>query len=260
MNKRLKILLAAIFLCAFAALTALALHQSGERRRLTACNDLEVIFRDSLKFVSEEDIRTYIARDYGSFVGERLDSVGLWKMEDILKSKSAVKDCEAWVTDDGIVHVAITQRAPAVRFDKGSTGFYSDDRGCIFPLHRSYTADVPLVEGAVPLNVGASYKGEPKTDKEKKWLSDLLAMLEWIDASRTWKSRVTAIKVNDAGDLVLTLSDGKEQFIFGQPDDVAYKFSQIEKYYSYIAPSVEENHYKSVNLKYNKQIICRKDI
>ena len=117
MNRRLKILLAVAAVCVFFAVTALAYVHAVESRRMTACNALEIVFKDSLKFVSEEDIRNYLSRDYGSFIGERLDSVGLWKMEEILRSKSAVNDCEAWVTDDGIVHVAITQRAPAVRFD-----------------------------------------------------------------------------------------------------------------------------------------------
>jgi cell division protein FtsQ len=260
MNRRLKILLAVAAVCVFFAVTALAYVHAVENRRMTACNALEIVFKDSLKFVTEEDIRSYLSRDYGSFIGERLDSVRLWKMEEILRSKSAVNDCEAWVTDDGIVHVAITQRAPAVRFEKDGYGFYADSRGCIFPLHKSYTADVPVVSGAVPLNAGASYKGEPKTGREREWLRGVIALLDWIDASRTWKGKVTGMSVNEAGDLVLTLDGMGEKFIFGRPDKFDYKFSQVEKYRSYILPANEGKPYKSVNLKYNKQIICRKDI
>ena len=119
---------------------------------------------------------------------------------------------------------------------------------------------MPVVSGAVPLNAGASYKGEPKTGKEREWLRGVIALLDWIDASRTWKGKVTGMSVNEAGDLVLTLDGMGEKFIFGRPDKFDYKFSQVEKYRSYILPANEGKPYKSVNLKYNKQIICRKDI
>ena len=131
------------------------------------CGRLEVNFTDSLQFVSEQDVRAYLDNNYGAYIGERLDSVQLARIEDMLESRSAVMRAEAWTTDDGVLHVDITQRAPVLRFQNGDRGFYVDDRGYIFPLHPSYTAPVPVVEGAIPVDVPAGYKGEAREERER---------------------------------------------------------------------------------------------
>lgn len=67
--------------------------------------------------------------------------------------------------------------------------------------------------------------------------------------------------IADNGDLWIQLYEGKEKFVFGQVTDIEQKFGGIEKYYNYIAPTKEGNYYKTVILKYKKQIICnQKDI
>ena len=63
-----------------------------------------------------------------------------------------------------ILHVRITQRAPVLRFQDGERGFYVDAEGFIFPLHKTYTAPVPVVEGAIPVDVPAGYKGEAREE------------------------------------------------------------------------------------------------
>ena len=45
---------------------------------------------------------------------------------------------------------------------------------------------------------------------------------------------------------------------FGRPEDYKAKFSRMEDYYRYIYPAKQEMNYKTVNVKYDGQIICRK--
>lgn len=269
MNKRLKYLLYAVFCCIFAAaVTLAAILGSGQRREIT-CTGLEVEFRDSLKFVCEDDVRGWLDGNYGTYVGSRLDSIRLWEMEEHIRSRSAVDKCEAWTTDDGTLHISISQRTPVVRFEKGDIGFYADDRGFIFPLHRSYTAPVPVVRGALPLSEGGAYKGEARTPEEREWIAGVLELLDFVSASRIWNGKVKSIDVNQAGDIVLTLQgaakeDGsrtavRERFILGKPCDIADKFARMEKFFTHIQPEKGEGYYRTVNLKYNGQIICRRN-
>ena len=208
----------------FAAILALlsaafALLSGAARvsRSAKLCNALDVQIRESYEFVTPEDIKGFLDKKYGPYIGVRLDSLDLGRIEKMLEEKSVVMDSEAWTTSDGVLHVSVSQRVPAVRFQRGEKGFYMDRTGYVFPLHKSYTAEVPVIEGAVP-------------------------------------------GIEDGGDLVLKTVDGKERFIIGFPDAIPEKFGKMAKYYSHILPSKGEGYYKSVNLKYNKQIICRKDI
>lgn len=146
MNKVLKYSIFGVLVAGFCVGMWFLSRETRDGRTSLACRSLEITFCDTLEFVSKEDIRGFISSGYGAYLGQQLDSVNLGKIEKILESQSAVLNSEAWVTDDGVLHVSITQRAPVVRFQNGEVGYYSDDLGFIFPLHPRYTADVPLVE------------------------------------------------------------------------------------------------------------------
>ncbi|MCR4860312.1 MAG: hypothetical protein K5910_06585 [Bacteroidales bacterium] len=241
----------------FCVLTLFLRASARQERQQVVCNEVQVGFTDSLRFVSEEDIRGYLDERYGPCIGQRLDSIALSRIEDLLSKRSAIERCEAWVTDDGILHVDVTQRAPLLRFQDGEKGFYVDERGYIFPLHESFTATVTTVEGAIPFSVPAGYKGEAPTEEGREWIAGVIAMDRFISASRTWKRDIRHIQVRSNGDVLLTLDGRPEQFLIGQPQDIPDKLVRIGRYLTLIAPNKPEGYYKTVNVKYNQQIICR---
>ena len=244
-----------IVVCAAVALMlavfALLVGCGRAERSKVLCNALDVQIKDAYEFVTTEDIRGFLDRKYGVYIGERLDSLDLGRMERMLEEKSVVLKSEAWTTRDGVLHVSIIQRAPALRCQRGDKGLYIDKTGYVFPLHSSYTADVPLIEGNIP---------PLENGENAEWSAGLLELCSYISGSRQWKERIEKISVGAGGDVELKTVDGKERFIFGFPDNIPAKFAKMGKYFSYIRPSKDEGYYKSVNLKYNKQIICRKDI
>ena len=141
----------------------------AENRREVTCNSVDAIIADSLAFISPDDIKDWMA-DYGTYLGLRLDSVDLRKVEAVIDGKSAVRKSQAWLTDDGVLHVSVTQRAPVVRFQGDAGGFYADAEGFLFPLQLRHTARVPVVDGALPLKIDKNFKGEPVTEKERQWV------------------------------------------------------------------------------------------
>ena len=257
MKKAVKYSLIGVVAAAFCIGMGFLYRNVRQEQSRLICGKLEVSFSDSLRFVSEQDIREYLDTRYGSFIGQRLDSVGLSRIEDILESRSAVMRCEAWTTDDGVLHLDVTQRAPVLRFQDGERGFYVDAEGFIFPLHPTYTAPVPVIEGAIPVDVPEGYKGETPGEEAQQWIAGVLEVDRYIAASRNWKDRVSSFRVRPGGEIVLQLEGRPEQFILGQPEDIPDKFARIEQYLGVIAPTLGEGHYRTVNVKYNQQIICR---
>lgn len=241
--------------CLMLVIFALLLCVVGTTRAHKLCERLDVQLPGNLEFVSEEDVRGYLDRNYGVYIGVKLDSLDLGRIERELLKKKVVKDAQAWTTRDGVLHVSVSQRAPAVRFQRGTEGFYMDREGYVFPLHSSYTADVPVIEGAIPSLESGDAEG---------WGKGVLELMNYLATSRVWKDRISKVSVNSRGEIELRPAEGKERFIFGSPEELQEKFSKMEKYYTHILPSLDstkrEGYYKSVNLKYNKQIICRKDI
>jgi len=251
-----------LLLLAFVAIWIVSSGMAKKSLRVRTCTGkgkLEVIVKDSLerRFVEKEDIEKWLDDEYRAYAGLRLDSVDLCRIEKIVLGHSAVKSCEAWLTDDGALHVELSQREPVLRFNESSNGYYTDAEGYIFPLQSRFSVDVPIVEGKIPLNVPRGYKGLPQSDSEKAWMQQMLGLYNYMNGS-IWKQNIRRITVKADGDLLLHPREGKETFLFGPPVRIEEKFSLIEKYYTAVKPAKEPDAYATVDLRYKGQLICRK--
>lgn len=221
------------------------------------CRGIEITVEGTHKFVTEEDVSRYMSKHFGKLKGCRLDSLPLSRIEKVLDEKSAILKSQAWYTSDSLLHVSVTQRRPVARFMKEGTGFYVDDRGFIFPLHPGYTAPVPVISGNIPVYAGGSYRGPAASAAEREWLESMLKTLSEMGGSGIWEGSFPSISVNAQSDLVLEQEGGAEKIIYGRPDHDKEKLSGIRTYYSKIKPNKPEGFYKSINVKYNGQIVCR---
>ena len=260
MKKILKYVLIGICGAMLAALLAVSFLAGKEARKGLVCKGLEIAIVDSLEnsFVSEADVRKYVDKEYGRYIGEKLDSLDLVKIEKIIDGRSAVRKSQAYVTRDSILRIDITQRKPVVRFQKKDGGFYADAEGYIFPLQVNYASHVQIIDGDIPLAANSGYKGDIEDPQEKAWFKSVMNVVNFMEGSRTWKGKIVQISVEKGGDLILIPREGNERFMFGQPADIEEKFMKMRKYYTHIIPAKGENHYRTVDLKYQGQIVCRK--
>lgn len=230
---------AVLLIAGFAVLSVF----SSKSRDVLTCNDIEVIFNDTLKFVSTDEIKDLIVKRYGSFVGKRLDSVGLRKIEEVVLSRITVTGCEAWTTDDGMLHIGIDQRVPVLRFFPSSgEGFYLDENGVEFPLHPEFTAGVPVICGE-----------KPEVDG---WIGNAIKLVEYMEARPEWRG--SEIRMDRKSKVILIRPDMQETFIFGLPENIEGKFRRLDRYSGTVRKLGKG--YTSVNVEFNNQIICRKDL
>lgn len=224
------------------------------------CKGLNVMIADSAynRFVSAEDVKTYIDKELGEYVGVQIDSIDLRLVEEILDSKSAVLKSQAYTTPDGMLNVSLTQRTPVARFLTAEGGYYADCEGFIFPLQDSYTSRVQVIDGQIPISIGRGFKGRLDEGPQKEWLEKLLNVIGYMERNRTWKDKIVQINIRQGGELVLIPREGKEKFYFGQPVGIEEKFEKMELYYSSIIPAKGSDFYSTVTVKYDGQIVCKK--
>lgn len=237
--------------------TAMRAYTLKERRLLT-CNGISVEYTDDFRVVSEEDVKQYLAKYYGAYIGQRLDSIRLDRIEEMLDTQSAVHKCQAFITDDRILHIRLIQRVPVVRFKNGSEWYYSDEKGYVFPLQSGYPARLPIIDGNVPLSIPAGYKGQLLSEKERLWMYGAIDMVQNMAKSKVWTENIAQIHVDSQGDLIMIPRQGNETFIFGSPFDAKEKLKKMGDYYKYIVPEKGKDYYSIINLKYDNQIICKK--
>lgn len=232
---------------------------SRAKRAVTLCTDTEIRIADSSenKFVCREDIAGYISAGYGRTEGIPIGDIDLKKIESVLDSQSAVLKSEAYCTKDGTLHVDISQRVPVMRFQKGAASFYADADGYVFPLKDGKSSHVIVIDGYIPLKTAGSGKGQAVSGREREWIERMTDMVLYMEKHKVWDRNIVQIHVQQNGDLILIPREGKEKFIFGKPSGIEEKFRLMESYYTGIVPAMGKDRYRSVDVRYRGQIICK---
>ena len=259
MSKEVRHVINGISAVLLSACLILAYMSGVSCRAPLECTGLDVVIADSSmnNFVSKADVKAFLDMEYGTYIGQPLDSIDLVQVEKIIDGRSAVHKSQAYITRDGRLNIRVTQRRPMVRFQKKDGGFYADADGFLFPLQSSYASRVQVVDGDIPLKANSGYKGEITDPKEKEWIEKVLRMVRYMEESKTWKDKIVQMTVSDNGELTLVPREGKERFLFGQPDNIEDKFSRMEMYYTGILPAKGEGKYTKISVEYDGQIVCR---
>lgn len=259
MKKAVKYLITALVGVLIFGTVLIAFRAGVKSREPIQCKGLNVVILDSLEndFVSRADVKKFLDKEYGQYIGIPIDSINLSRIEDIIDGRSAVMKSEAYVTKDGLLNIKVTQRKPIVRFQKEGGGFYADAEGFVFPLQSSYASYVQIVDGDIPINMKSGHKGKIENPKEKEWFDKVMNVVNFIEGSKIWKDRIVQIHVDNGGELILIPREGKERFNLGQPVNIKDKFDRMATYYTAIAANRDGQAYRSVTLKYDGQIVCR---
>lgn len=259
MNRVLKYVLLSVSGVLIAACIICAAFYGKAQRGEIICRKIEVCVKDSMdiRFITSDEIKKSIRREYGKCIGEVLDSIDIVTLEKLIDNKSAVLKSQVYTTKDSVLHVDVTQRKPLVRFQQGSSGFYADADGYVFPLQSTYAPHIQIVDGHIPVKVAAGHKGEIESPESREWLMDMITMVRYIENDEDWKKIIVQIHVNENEDLILVPREGQEKFIFGYPDHLEEKFEKFRKYYTAIIPKAGKDRYKVVDLRYKGQIVCK---
>lgn len=232
---------------AVAACLTFAYMAGVSSRKPLTCKGVKVVIADSTSnsFVSRDDVRKFLDKEYGEYLDLPLDSLELDRMERVLEGKSAINKTEAFVTKDGILNILVTQRRPVVRFQGPGWGYYADAEGRAFPLQSSYASYVPVIDGNIP-QMSDSLRIAKST-----------ALVNYLENSGIWRDKFVQITIGSKGDITLIPREGKERFIIGQPSGIEEKVKKMEMYYTHIIPEKGSGHYKTVDLRFKDQIVCR---
>jgi cell division protein FtsQ len=239
-------------------LTGAYLLGSSQRSK-TRCCAIDVTIEDSLEtmFVTEKAIREYLEADYKGLTGMLVDSIDLYRIENILVSRSPILSCEAYVTTEGMLKISVYQRKPSLKFQTKDYGFYSTADGFLLPLQEGYEEELLTVVGHIPLDTADCAKGRPEDPIDKEWLTRILKMHEFINSSKTWKERIKTLHCEPSGEITIRMEGRNEEFLFGHPKDIEKKFEKMQIYFARITADKGDDRYDVVDLRFKDQIVCR---
>jgi cell division protein FtsQ len=206
------------------------------------------------KLISEGDVRTAMLRAFDSDLKRyRLDEIDVTRVETLLEDDPFVKNAEVYVDQHNILRIKVEQREPVLRIlDNNGNNYYLDENGVKMPPSKNFAARALVATGNI-----SPYQTDFITRKKTSTLKDLFKLAQALKSDEFLSGFIQQIHVTNGGEFVMTPLIGDQQIILGSVKRLDDKFRRLKIFYKEGMPSAGWRKYRSVNLKFNGQIVCR---
>jgi cell division protein FtsQ len=219
------------------------------------CKDVKVLLPGQFSFIERNEVDRILMANAGAMVGRDLNEINIHKLENALKANPFIEFAKVYADMTGIIHVQIIQREPVIRVvNMANLHFYIDANGYKIPLSDNYTAKVLVASGFIE----EDFNGRVDTLKTKM-AKDLYRTALYIKGDTLWDNQIEQLFVDLKGDVEMVPRVGSHKIILGSTDSLQTKFRNLLVFYKKAIPKVGWDTYKTINLKYNNQIVCEKN-
>ncbi|MDR1553956.1 MAG: hypothetical protein LBS69_10935 [Prevotellaceae bacterium] len=256
MNKTVKYILAIFTATAIVAYLLMAFVFVDNKEQTLICKSINIKIDDNnFSFIDANNIKTILMNCGEKIIGEHLDKINTYKIKQILSKNHAIKSINVFTTIDANLNVEIEPRHPILRIQCENLHCYIDDTGYIFPLLPKPNLDVPIVTGiisAAPRNGFAGY-----IPKNGKLLNQLYEFAIFLKKDAFWNNMIEQIDVaNNKIEIIPQIAGHIVKL--GSLDNFKSKLNKLQKFYKNAMPAIGWDKYKTINIEYKNQIICKK--
>jgi len=257
----MRLFLNILFWLAVIAYYFVALSFVSDKRHEQVCTALKISVSDSVRsrFITVDDIHLMVENRNHKVVGLFLDSINIPKIEQRLCEQAPIRQAIIYKTIDGVVHINVIQRTPAVRIiNRFGESFYLDERGDLLKHSNRYCARVLVANGNINLRPEQNnynvFTSEIDLGK-RNIMRELFDLANYINSNKFWKAQIQQIYVNEDGDFELIPLVGSHVIIFGKFYKPEAKFAKLMSFYKNGLNVKGWNSYDVINLKYEGQIV-----
>ena len=169
-----------------------------------------------------------------------LEHLDLNLVEKQLESHPMIENAEVYIDLESRLHADIKQREPLARVI-GKDDFYIDSHGKIMPLSEFYSARVPIILGL-----------------SKKDTLSAFQLIKQINKDLFFSQQTTLIKSHKKNLYSLRLRNHDFEVFVGKAENLEQKFMNFKAFYVKAKKDSLLGKYKSVDLQYGKQVVCKK--
>ncbi len=257
MKRILKILI----WCVIVISIAVAVYYVSTKQKQVLISDLsiEITYTGPDVFLKKQEIQDIIEKQTGGLFEQTVSSINVKQIEEALLSNAYVNTVNVFVDMKGKMQVLIVQRQPIARIYSGKDSFYIDGYGKCMPLSDRYVSRVMLINGFMP-----SYTYEKLRDVDivniegKNVLKDIFYLANFINRNKFLKALSEQVYVNSNKEFEIVPKIGKQIILVGDTSNLEQKFQKLELFYKHGIKQSGWDKYKSINLKFNNQIVCTK--
>lgn len=243
---------------------------TNNQRHAALCSSVKIdIERANVdnRFLDSTVITQQFADKRIAIQGQRLSTINVAELEDILKQRADVQSAQVFTSMNGKVTMKVKERKPILRvITYTGDSYYIDDEGELMPLSDRFTAHVPIASGLITEGYSAFYKfgikGIEADEKLKKTsiLDDLYNMAKFMGSDSLWNAQIDQLYVTTNNEINLVPKIGNSLVLFGTTDDMQEKFVKLRAFYKHAVSAGTLNVYQTINLKFKNQVVCTKKL
>jgi len=256
-NKNLQSTLKRILWIAFFFIAAALIVSAVEKKKSRVASDILINIKnmsDGNTLINNEDVRVTIERSFGhDLAGIPLGELDVARVERVLEADGFIKNADVFVDAENKVHIEVEQREPVLRIiDKNGLNYYLDKEGSKMPTSDHFTARVLVATGNIPPYV-------PDFGERKKHIiKDLFNLTNAIQQDGFLDAMIEQIHISSNKEFTLIPKIGRQKIILGSYEDIDSKFKRLKIFYKEGIPYEGWQKYKTINLKFKDQVVCKK--
>lgn len=258
-----KILNTAIWIVMIAGVIS-AMAFADRQHRQTVCKGFDLTIENPPPdmLIRADEVKSHVIDVTDSLVGRRMPDINLHRIRNALNAIPYVETADIKADISGHLSVEVELRRPIIRIENlQGKSYYIDENGWIIPVNPGHPARVVIASGYFRDKLPESKENKLHVSSLAKGSSikALYDMALVIDRSEFLQKLVTQIWIDKQGNIALTPLIGDYTVKFGGFTDMQKKFEKLETFFRKGAGKAGWIDYRSVDLRYENQIICSKN-
>jgi hypothetical protein len=207
------------------------------------CKGLDVIIVDKneIHLIDEKEVISMIKYEDLYPVDKKMGRINTEKIEACIKKDQLIREVECFKTNDNKIRVLINQRIPVLRVMSLFGDYYIDKEGKAMPISYKYSARLPIASGFI---------------QKKLAETDLFRFALFLRGNPFWNAQIQQIDVQQNQEVILIPTVGEQKILLGRLTDFEAKMDNLFALYKQGLNHFGWNKYKTINLRYDRQVIC----
>lgn len=256
MIRTLQIMFIIVYALSIAGLMSFIIVKNGENQ--VPSTEIKIYRETQQGFLNVEDIRTELQTIH-NLDSIKVNSLRIKSLEQQLLKDPYVQSADAYTDIEGHLIVHVHEKDPVLRiFNKKSKGYYVTADGDILPLSNKYSAKVFMVNGYLSIPYQEEFTRVTDTVYKDTKLKDILKLTNTLRKSEFLKSQINQIYINSKMEFELVPEFGSHIIVLGDLSDLDKKLRKLNAFYQQALLEEGLNKYKTINLKFDNQVVCVK--
>lgn len=226
------------------------------KHKQTTCKSFEISieYEDADPLISIDEIKHSIYDAFDTLIGKKISDIDPVQIENMVNEMDFVDNADVYTSITGKMNINVTQRKPIVRIvNNSNNSYYIDQSGEVIPTNQGFPSRVLIANGLIAEN----YSDTLSIQTSSK-LAEIYRLATYIQNDPLLKIQIEQIYVTKNREYEFVPKVGRHIIIFGGIEDLEEKFNKLLVFYHQGINNAGWNTYKSINLKFENQVVCSK--